>query len=81
MATRRQKIQRIGNSAGILLPKSWLAGNRLKPGARVRVDISPERIAIFPEPGDREVVVDRAFARQVEESLRQNRELLKRLSR
>ena len=80
MADRIQKIRKIGNSAGILLPADWLTQAGLKPGEEVRVDVTDRRITIFPKTDDREVEVDARFARQVETFLKRNREILARLS-
>lgn len=80
MACRTQKIQRVGNSAGILLPAEWLARKGLKPGATVQVDVTDQRVVILPDRKDREVKVTARFAREVAGFLRRNREILKRLS-
>lgn len=80
MANRVQKIQRVGNSAGILLPSDWLARKGLKPGAKVRIEVTDQRIVILPETKNREVKVNAKFARGVEEFLRRNRKILERLA-
>ncbi len=80
MAERVQKIQKVGNSAGILLPSDWLARKGLKPGAKVRVEVTDQRIVIQPETKDRDVKVDAKFACDVEEFLRRNRKILQRLA-
>lgn len=81
MAGKVQKIQRIGNSAGILLPAEWLSLKKLKPGAKVRLEITDQRISVFPEEADREVEVDERYARQVRSFLMRNKETLKRLAK
>ena len=81
MTRKAQKIQRIGNSAGILLPAEWLAKRRLKPGSTVRLEITDQRITVFPEEVDREVEVDEKFAKEVQAFLRRNREILGRLAK
>jgi antitoxin component of MazEF toxin-antitoxin module len=80
MTARAQKIQRIGNSAGILLPAAWLAKLGLKPGAAVRVEVSDRRIVIQPEDRSRDVPVDARFAREVGAFLRRNKAILERLT-
>ena len=80
MAGRTQKIQKIGNSAGILLPKEWLKQMGLKPGAKVHLEISETRIVIHPPGARLQVKVDEKFAREVDLFLDRNKELLKRLS-
>jgi antitoxin component of MazEF toxin-antitoxin module len=80
MARRLQKIQKVGNSAGILLPADWLARKGLKPGAKVRIEVTDQRIVVLPETRNRDVKVDGKFARQVEEFIRRNRRILERLA-
>ena len=80
MAGRLRKIQKVGNSAGILLPADWLARKGLKPGARVRIEVTDQRIVVLPETRNRDVKVDGKFARQVEEFIRRNRRILERLA-
>lgn len=80
MAGKAQKIQKVGNSAGVLLPADWLAARGLKPGARVRLEVSDQRIVIHPEPKDREARVDAKFAREVRAFLKRNSRILERLS-
>lgn len=75
-----QKIQKVGNSAGILLPSEWLSRLGLKPGAKVRVEVSDQRIVIHPEGKVREAKVDARFAREVDAFLRRNEKTLQRLS-
>ena len=79
MTAKVQRIQRIGNSAGILLPAAWLSKRGLKPGAKVRVEVTDQRIVILPEGKWREVRVDARFARDVEVFLRRNKKILERL--
>jgi antitoxin component of MazEF toxin-antitoxin module len=81
MTKKLQKIQRIGNSAGILLPAEWLSQKHLKPGARVRLEITDQRISVFPEEKDQDVEVDETFAKEVSSFLRRNKEILKRLAK
>ena len=80
MASKTQKIQKVGNSAGILLPSDWLTARGLQPGAAVRVEIMDERIVIYPPAEMTEVEVDASFAQQVDDFFRRNSETLKRLS-
>jgi len=80
MVAKVQKIQRVGNSAGILLPAEWLSRRGLKPGAKVRVEVTDQRIVILPEGKAKEVRVDARFARDVEVFLRRNKKILERLS-
>jgi antitoxin component of MazEF toxin-antitoxin module len=79
--TRKAKIQRIGNSAGILLPAEWLSAKRLKPGAQVRLEITDQRITVFPDEKDRDVEVDERFAKEVHSFLRRNRAILEQLAK
>ncbi len=81
MTRKVQKIQRIGNSAGILLPADWLSQKHLKPGAKVRLEITDQRISVFPDEKDREVEVDEALAKEVHAFLRRNRAILERLAK
>lgn len=81
MTKKVQKIQRIGNSAGILLPSEWLSQKRLKPGAKVLLEITDQRISVFPEENEREVEVDERYAKEVQSFLRRNKEILSRLAR
>ena len=81
MSGKVQKIQRVGNSAGILLPGEWVSRKGLKPGSKVRLEISDQKIVIFPEEVEREVEVDEAYAKLVQGFLRRNRETLQRLAR
>jgi antitoxin component of MazEF toxin-antitoxin module len=80
MAGKVQKIQKVGNSAGVLLPADWLAARGLKPGSRVRLEVTDQRVVIHPEPKDREVGVDAKFARDVRAFLKRNAKILERLS-
>jgi antitoxin component of MazEF toxin-antitoxin module len=80
MGRRLQKIQKVGNSAGILLPADWLARQGLKPGAKVRIEVTDQRIVVLPETRNRDVKIDGKFARQVEEFIRRNRRILERLA-
>ena len=81
MTKKVQKIQRIGNSAGILLPAEWLSRKHLKPGAKVRLEITDQRISVFPDVKDRDVEVDERFAKEVHGFLRRNRAILERLAK
>jgi antitoxin component of MazEF toxin-antitoxin module len=81
MTRKIQKIQKIGNSAGILLPAEWLSQKHLKPGAKVRLEITEHRITVFPDEKDREVEVDERFAQEVSLFLRRNKAILERLAR
>ena len=81
MTRKIQKIQKIGNSAGILLPAEWLSQKRLKPGARVRLEITDQRISVFPDEESRDVELDERFAREVHSFLRRNRAILERLAK
>jgi antitoxin component of MazEF toxin-antitoxin module len=80
MSAKVQKIQRVGNSAGILLPAGWLSKKGLKPGAKVRVEVSDQRIVILPEDHSTEVQVDGRFAHEVEVFLKHNKKILERLA-
>lgn len=80
MTTKVQRIQRVGNSSGILLPKEWLRAKGLKPGSRVRLEISDTRLVILTEEKEREIPVDARFARDVNRFLRKHRRILARLS-
>jgi antitoxin component of MazEF toxin-antitoxin module len=81
MTKRIQRIQRIGNSAGILLPSEWLSQKNLKPGAKVRLEITDQRISVFPDQKDQDVEVDERFAKEVHSFLRRHREILERLAK
>jgi antitoxin component of MazEF toxin-antitoxin module len=81
MAKKVQKIQRIGNSAGILLPAEWLSRKHLKPGATVRLEITDHRISVFPDEKDQDVDVDEKFAKEVHSFLRRNKAILDRLAK
>jgi antitoxin component of MazEF toxin-antitoxin module len=81
MTKKVQKIQRIGNSAGILLPAEWLSQKHLKPGARVRLEITEQRISVFPEEVDQDQEVDEHYAKEVKSFLRRNKEILSRLAK
>ena len=81
MTKKVQKIQRIGNSAGILLPAEWLSQKRLKPGAKVRLEITDQRISVFPEEIDQDQEVDARYAKEVQSFLRRNKEILSRLAK
>jgi antitoxin component of MazEF toxin-antitoxin module len=81
MTKKVQKIQRIGNSAGILLPAEWLSQKHLKPGARVRLEITDQRISVFPDERDQDVEVDETFAKEVHSFLRRNKVILERLAK
>ena len=80
MSPKIQKIQKVGNSAGILLPAEWLTRKGLKPGSKVRVEVTDQRIIILPEGKGRDVKLDAKFAREVDVFLRNNSKLLERLS-
>ena len=80
MASKVQKIQKVGNSAGILLPSEWLSRKGLKPGAKVRVEVTDQRIVILPEGKDREAKVDAKFARDVESFFQRHEKILQRLT-
>ena len=81
MSTRVQKVQRVGNSAAVLLPADWLARKGLKPGAKVRIEVTEQKITIFPAEEEQEVQVDVAYAKLVTGFLRRNKETLKRLAK
>lgn len=81
MSTRVRKVQRVGNSAAVLLPADWLARKGLKPGAKVRIEVTEQKITIFPEEEEQEVEVDEAYAKRVTGFLRRNKETLKRLAK
>jgi len=81
MARKVQKIQRIGNSAGILLPAEWLSRKHLKPGSTVRLEITDHRISVFPDEKDQDVDVDEKFAKEVHSFLRRNKAILDRLAK
>lgn len=81
MTKKVQKIQRIGNSAGILLPAEWLSRKRLKPGGKVRLEITDQRISVFPDEEDEDVELDERYAREVHSFLRRNRAILDRLAK
>ena len=76
-----KKVQKIGNSAGILLPAEWLSHKHLKPGAKVRLEITDQRISVFPDEKDAEVEVGERFARDVASFLRRNKAILERLAK
>lgn len=75
-----RRIQKVGNSAGILLPKEWLRARGLKPGSRVRLEISGPRVIILAPEDAREIPVDARFARDVDRFLRRHRHVLRRLT-
>ncbi|MBI4565404.1 MAG: AbrB/MazE/SpoVT family DNA-binding domain-containing protein [Planctomycetes bacterium] len=77
---RTQRIQKVGNSAAVLLPKDWLRGHRLRAGAKVTVEVSETRLTIYPELQEREIRVNAEFGRRVDRFLRKHRAILKRLS-
>ena len=81
MATKIQKIQKIGNSAGILIPKEWLKELGFKVGEKVRCKIADARIIIMQAKSEKEktVKVNAKFAKMVEEFIDENEELLGRL--
>jgi len=81
MTRKTQKIQRIGNSAGILLPSEWLSQKHLKPGATVRLEITDQRITVFPQEADQDVEVNERYAKDVQSFLRRNKEILSRLAK
>jgi len=81
MTKKVHRIQKIGNSAGILLPAEWLAKKHLKPGARVQLEITDQRISVFPDEKDTEVGVDARLAREVSSFLRRNKAILERLAK
>jgi len=81
MSIKVQKIQRVGNSAAVLLPADWVARRGLKPGGKIRVEVTDQRITIFPDDEDVEVGVDAAYAKLVNGFLRRNKETLKRLAK
>jgi antitoxin component of MazEF toxin-antitoxin module len=75
-----RKIQKIGNSAGILLPKGWLESQGLKAGSKVRIEVSERRVSVMPEISDKDIKVDNRFMRELARSLKRNQNALKRLS-
>lgn len=81
MSVRVQKVQRVGNSAAVLLPADWVARKGLKPGAKIRVEVTDQKVTIFPEEEEVEVQVDEAYAKLVKGFLRRNKETLKRLAK
>jgi len=80
MTTKVQKVQRIGNSAGVLLPKDWLRAKGIQPGDKIRIEITDTRVVILPAGREREVRVSAKFAREVDRFLRRNRGILERLT-
>jgi antitoxin component of MazEF toxin-antitoxin module len=80
MVSKVQKLQKIGNSSGVLLPRDWLREKGLKPGSRVRVEITDTRVIILAEEDAREIKVDARFARDVDRFIREHRKVLERLS-
>lgn len=81
MSVKVQKIQRVGNSAAVLLPADWVSRKGLKPGAKIRVEVTDQKVTIFPEEEEVEVQVDEAYAKLVKGFLRRNKETLKRLAK
>lgn len=81
MSFKVRKVQRVGNSAGVLLPADWLARKGLKPGAKVRIEVTEQKITIYPDEEEREVQVDETYAKLVTGFLRRNKETLKRLAK
>lgn len=80
MTTKVQKVQKIGNSSGVLLPKDWLRAKGIKPGDKVRIEITETRVVILPTSKDREVKVSAKFAKEVDQFLKRNRKILERLT-
>ncbi len=81
MSVKVQKVQRLGNSAAVLLPADWVARKGLKPGGRIRVEVTDQKISIFPDEEEQEVQVDPAYAKLVDGFLKRNKETLKRLAK
>ncbi len=80
MTIKVQKLQKIGNSSGVLLPKDWLRSKGIKPGDRVRIEITETRVVILPTGKDREVKVSAKFAKEVDQFLHRHRRILERLT-
>jgi putative addiction module antidote len=73
---RTVKITTVGNSAGVVLPKEVLARLRVRKGNLLYVIETPNGIELTP--------YDPEFARQMdaaEETMRENRDALRKLAR
>jgi len=80
MVSKVQKLQKLGNSSAVILPRDWLRERGLKPGSKIKMEITDTRVIILAEEEYREVKVDAKFARQVQRFIREHRETLKRLT-
>lgn len=77
---RVQRIQKVGNSAAVILPKSWLEEEKLKPGSNVVIEARSGRLIVYPPLEDREIRVDRKFLQELRGFGRRHRRILERLA-
>lgn len=80
MSGKTQKVQKVGNSFAILLPKEWAREQALKAGSEVRVETTETRLTVLPKRKARKLKVTPKFAKEVDEFLEKNRRILERLS-
>lgn len=80
MIQRAQKLQKVGNSAAVILPKEWLDMHRLKPGSKVRLLITEDQVILMSDEPDREIPVDAAFVRHADRLIKRHRKTLERLA-
>lgn len=81
MTRRVQKIRRVGTGVGIVLPAEWLSRNGLEPGSWVVLEMTEQKISVFPGEEEGEIEVDAKYAKHVERFLRRNKNTLERLTR
>lgn len=81
MRAQIRRLKKVGNSAAVVLPKAWSAQNGVKPGGKVRNEVSDRAITITPFPCPLRGGQNTRFSQQVRDFLRRNEELLRRLAK
>ena len=76
----KTKIRKIGNSAGVLLPKTVREEAGLKLGDAVMVGMRGQDILISPKK-EKKKVIDTKFAKVVDEFMNEHEDVLKELSK
>jgi len=77
----QQKIIQIGNSAGIVLPKSIREETGLKPGSKVTIEKKGKDIIVSPQAKKLAGGVDAKFMKSVDEFIEEHEDVLKELAK
>lgn len=76
-----QQMVRIGNSVGVIIPKSLRRELGLRPGSRVQVDEKAGKIVVTPAKKKLARGVDAKFMKMVDEFMEEHKDVLEELAR